>query len=455
MGSTAAFDKHPQSQERGITLDLGFSVFFLDVPPHFRAAGVTADKLQVTLVDCPGHASLIRTIMGGAQIIDTMMLVVDVTKGMQTQTAEGLVVGEILTDSLFVVLNKCDLLPADSRAAQIDKMRTRMLKTLSGTRFGGAVPVAAVSAAPGANSEAAAEGLPELLAVLSAHLKVPRRDPNGAFLFAIDHCFAIRGQGTVLTGTVLAGSVEVNQTIEVPALKVQKKVKSMQMFRKPVTRAVQGDRVGICVTQLDADLLERGLAAAPGSVPCMSAAVVRVTKVRYFKAPVLSKTKFHVTIGHSTVMASAVFFQAVSGAPTAAAAASASDQFLVEQQYLYQPELLDADPAQSQAAWWCLLEFESEVFCPPHSMVIGSRLDVDTSRSDANSTKCRIAFSGRISAPVDATLRGQLRVFKVKTREGAIERVADDYTIICKDMFKKRHRPHAVSQSQGGAKSSR
>uniref|UniRef100_A0A3B3DT73 Tr-type G domain-containing protein n=1 Tax=Oryzias melastigma TaxID=30732 RepID=A0A3B3DT73_ORYME len=65
--STAAFDKNPQSRERGITLDLGFSSFTVDCPDHLRDGGVLKpyDSLQFTLVDCPGHASLIRTIIGG------------------------------------------------------------------------------------------------------------------------------------------------------------------------------------------------------------------------------------------------------------------------------------------------------------------------------------------------------------------------------------------------------
>ena len=64
--STAAFDKNPQSRERGITLDLGFSSFTVDLPDHLRdSGGQQYDNLQFTLVDCPGHASLIRTIIGG------------------------------------------------------------------------------------------------------------------------------------------------------------------------------------------------------------------------------------------------------------------------------------------------------------------------------------------------------------------------------------------------------
>jgi selenocysteine-specific elongation factor len=63
VASTACFDKNPQSKERGITLDLGFSSFQVDIPDHLKGNGYT--KLQFTLVDCPGHASLIRTIIGG------------------------------------------------------------------------------------------------------------------------------------------------------------------------------------------------------------------------------------------------------------------------------------------------------------------------------------------------------------------------------------------------------
>lgn len=86
MASTASLDKSPQSKERGITLDLGFSCFTTLVPEGLQEK-VKKKYLQFTLVDCPGHASLIRTIIGGAQIIDMMFLVVDINKGIQTQTA--------------------------------------------------------------------------------------------------------------------------------------------------------------------------------------------------------------------------------------------------------------------------------------------------------------------------------------------------------------------------------
>lgn len=121
VSSTAAFDKTPQSKQRGITLDLGFSSFSIPIPDHLKSQCYT-DNLQVTLVDCPGHASLIRTIIGGAQIIDMVLLVVDATKGIQTQTAECIVVAEITCDRMVVVLNKIDMIEASERKTCLNKV---------------------------------------------------------------------------------------------------------------------------------------------------------------------------------------------------------------------------------------------------------------------------------------------------------------------------------------------
>jgi selenocysteine-specific elongation factor len=80
------------------------------------------------------------------------------------------------------------------------------------------------------------------------------------------------------------------------------------MFHKPVNSIARGDRAGVCVTQLNPKLVERGLAAAPGSVPTFSAAIAAVDKVRFYAAAVPSKQKYHVIVGHATVMAEATFF---------------------------------------------------------------------------------------------------------------------------------------------------
>ena len=84
----------------------------------------------------------------------------------------------------------------------------------------------------------------------------------------------------------------------------------MQMFHKPVRSAQQGDRMGMCVTNLDPKLIERGIATTPGTVSLLSTVICLVRKVRFFKQNCRSGSKFHVSIGHTTVTATATFFGA-------------------------------------------------------------------------------------------------------------------------------------------------
>ena len=137
------------------------------------------------------------------------------------------------------------------------------------------------------------------------------RGTNKGFLFAIDHCFQIKGQGTVITGTVLSGKTKVGDTIELPALKQEKKIKSMQMFRKPVSEVKQGDRVGICLAQLDASLIERGIAAKPGSLKASDFAILIVRRVPYYVGEVKTKAKLHISIGHQTTIGVVTFFSCI------------------------------------------------------------------------------------------------------------------------------------------------
>lgn len=440
--STAAFDKNPQSRERGITLDLGFSSFTVDLPEHLKdSAGERYDSLQFTLVDCPGHASLIRTIIGGAQIIDLMMLVVDVVKGVQTQTAECLLIGELTCQRMVVILNKIDLLPENKRQSAVDKMTKRLHKTLENTRFKDC-PVIAVAAKPGGPEAADTEepqGVSELIQLLKQQTYLPQRDASGDLLMAVDHCFSIRGQGTVMTGTVLQGALSINDTLEIPTLKVTKKVKSIQMFRKPVSMAMQGDRVGVCVTQFDPKLLERGVVCTPGSLRTLFAAVISIRKIGYFKGSLSTRTKFHITVGHETVMAKVTFF----GLPPALANAeptSLETPFYFDREYFYQDEYLSGqgeggtgpDPEQ-----WALLEFERPVTCPSLCLVIGSKLD-----TDIHANTCRLAFQGRLLQGFEEKNYSEsglprLRIYKSKQKEGQVERVTDDYTVIGRSLFKK------------------
>ena len=488
--STASLDKHPQSTERGITLDLGFSSFMAPVPENLKH--LPYDEIQFTLVDCPGHASLIKTVLGGAQIIDVMMLVVDVNKGIQTQTAECLVVGEITTSELLVVMNKTDMIEEASRADKIAKMTARLSNTFKATKFKECemVPVAArpggaVDMSAGGEPPVGVDALVERLMtrVERAHARRERRKKD-AFLFAVDHCFPIKGQGTVLTGTVLSGKCAVGDVIELPNLKLEKKVKSMQMFKRPVQSCERGDRLGMCITQLDHNLMERGLVASPGSVPTFNAAVVTAEKIRFFKQTVGSKMRFHVTVGHATVMATAEFFGEVpaDGAGETATvedaerllravsldvsgSGGADDEaervsFSYEREYKYCSVLetagevrkRDADAGEAGAAdlaaasaragdtpafaTWAVLVFDQHITCPEDSLYIASRFD-----ADIHQNTCRLAFHGRLVRAIDLekTPDGvrRIKAFKMKQREGTVERFVDERSVIGKGMFKK------------------
>ncbi|XP_050074390.1 selenocysteine-specific elongation factor [Anopheles maculipalpis] len=418
IASTAAFDKNPQSQERGITLDLGFSALQVDLPSHIREQCTAQgyEKLQYTFVDCPGHASLIRTIIGGAQIIDLMLLVIDSEKGIQPQTAECLIICELTCRKMIVVLNKIDALRDPT---QKQKTLTRLRKGIGGVvskMSFDETPLVAISAATG-------ENVSELIETMRSKSFIPQRNPDLPFMFAVDHCFAIKGQGTVCTGTVLQGTVSVNDGIEIPKLKLQRKVKSIQMFRKSYQTIRQGDRAGICITQFDPKSLERGIVCASNYVHHVYAAVVRLCSVKYYKRPIKSKAKFHITCGYETVVATILLFS------------GEEESFSYTQQYEYVEEI--ANDQDQQRHIFALLEFETPVLAFENVLIIGSKLD-----SDVHAADCRIAFSGRLAHTIrdckyTETILPELQIYKHKTKTGSIQRVVNENELIAVGLFKK------------------
>ncbi|XP_017060978.1 selenocysteine-specific elongation factor [Drosophila ficusphila] len=416
ISSTAAFDKNPQSVERGITLDLGFSGLLVDPPANFSQG----EQLQFTFVDCPGHASLIRTIIGGAQIIDLMLLVVDAQKGIQTQTAECLIIGELLQKKLIVVINKIDVYPEDQRESKLEKLRSRLAKTLEATSFSGEVPMYSVSALEGTNITELRNGLREAFFQ-------PVRNVSDPLLMYVDHCFGIKGQGTVCTGTLLQGRVQVNDVIELPALGEQRKVKSMQMFRQNVTSASMGDRIGLCVTQFNAKLLERGIITQPGYIKPIYAVCLQLKPIRYYKHAIKSKSKLHISVGHDTIMANVTLFRDMDNPST---------EFQLDKEYEYVEEIQTAEVLPTEIVF-ALLQFETPVLTPPNSTLIASKLDMDV-----HSSSCRLAFWGRISWQTQSSKYIQdelpkLRVFKRKQKVGNIQRVVNANEVIVQNLFKK------------------
>lgn len=216
----------------------------------------------------------------------------------------------------------------------------------------------------------------------------------------------------------------------------------MQMFHTPVTYAMQGDRVGICVTQFDPKLLERGLICTPESLHTIHAAIISLKKIQYFRGALQTKAKFHITVGHETVMGRVMFF---SPAPADFNAEIQEDIFDLEKDYLYQEEYLSKDSSSSEEnkendqaggvqlprQQWALLEFEKPVTCPKLCLVIGSKLD-----TDIHANTCRLAFHGVLLQGMEdknytETFLPKLKVYKLKHKEGQVERVSRLLNALC------------------------
>ncbi len=256
IASTASFDRTGSEKATGRTIELGFSAFLVKMPDWLIAKHKVAEKFEYilfTIVDCPGHATLIRTVLSGASIMDQMILVIDINKGIQVQTAECIVVGELLfsADSIIVALNKMDLhLPdADKKereAALAKKINAFREKVFAKTIFGSKLPMIPVSAAPrttvGDSIELLLpEGMDTLVGALLQNLQIPKRyteeKKKSPFICATDHAYQLKGKGKVMTGTILSGGLEVGDAFQVASTKLVHKVKGIQIFHRNVKRA--------------------------------------------------------------------------------------------------------------------------------------------------------------------------------------------------------------------------
>jgi len=211
-------DRLPEEKARGITIDLGFA--FLE----------EAGDLVIEIVDVPGHERFVRNMLAGAGGIDLALLVVAADEGVMPQTREHLAICQILRiKSGLVVLSKADLAEPD----WIELVRDDVRRAVAGTFLAGA-PIVPVSVKTGA-------GLPELRAALADLARaVPARiriGPRGSRSTGV---FTVKGFGTVVTGTLVAGRLAVDEKVEVYPRGVQSKVRGLQVHGHAVDRATAG-----------------------------------------------------------------------------------------------------------------------------------------------------------------------------------------------------------------------
>lgn len=275
--STAGLDKHPQSKDRGITIDIGFTAFELH-------------EYLVVLVDAPGHADLISNAVAAANIIDVAILVIAANEGPMVQTGEHILILENFGVDLIVALNKVDLV----NQQELEKVSQKIRNILKSTRFENAqiIPVSAKMN----------QGIEDLKAVLYSILKPPVRNTEGPFRMPIDHAFPIKGAGTVLTGTINRGRITVGDTIEIVPIGLGGKIKSIQIFKENLPSASAGDRVGISIPGLDSQKIYRGCyAATPDTLIKTNKISVKAHLTELFKGTLTPKMQVHVTVGMPTV----------------------------------------------------------------------------------------------------------------------------------------------------------
>ncbi|MHA2069680.1 MAG: selenocysteine-specific translation elongation factor [Candidatus Thorarchaeota archaeon] len=281
--STAGLDKHPQAKQRGITIDLGFTMF-------------TLGDFLVTLVDAPGHADLIRSVVAGANIIDAAILVVAADEGAQIQTGEHVVVLRSMgIENLIVAITKSDT--ADP--PRIDAVERQMKDIVEGARFTD-VGFATISAKTG-------EGLEHLRELLLGKLKAQKRQVAGPFLMPIDHAFTVKGHGTVVTGTVLRGKMSAGATVQLSPQNDIARVRSIQTFGEQRSETAAGDRVGLNIPDIDHRIVKRGnYLTEPGQLTHSRNIIVSLQKNGLYRGRVTKGLIVSATVGMPSVTAEIV-----------------------------------------------------------------------------------------------------------------------------------------------------
>ena len=439
IASTAAFDKNPQSKERGLTLDLGFSALYLKTPISLKKYFPNniklnkSDFIQITIVDCPGHASLIKTVIAGSSIIDTMILVIDAIKGIQTQTVECIVLSEILCEKITIAFNKIDLLKNDNEI----KIKIGKLENIfSKSKFGNDISIIPISTLN--KDDNAIKNLLKsvLLCINFENLDNKNNDNLLAF---IDHCFKIKNKGTIITGTIIKGSVKVNDEVFFPELMDKKQVKEIQIFKKSVKFANKGDRVGMLIKNLDNDKLERTIICSPSSNECIltEGGLFFIKKIKLFKSELISGNKYYLMIGNQGVNAKCLFFSNndekdifnIFDMKNIKNSKIDINKFY-NKEYSYIPEIKVEENNEYELAF---IKFDQKTIIPNNMIFLGSKIDIDITQKTN-----RLAFYGKMFDNNIKNIVDKLKIFKMKVKEGKILRLVDDDKIaIVKGLFKK------------------
>jgi elongation factor Tu len=252
----------------------------IDKAPEERARGITISTAHVEYetanrhyahVDCPGHADYVKNMITGAAQMDGAILVVSAADGPMPQTREHILLArQVGVPALVVFMNKVDLVD-DPELIELVEMEVREL--LSSYQFpGDDIPIikgSAVMALNDKNPEQGENAVLELMAAVDAYIPQPERAMDRPFLMPVEDVFSISGRGTVVTGRVERGVINVGEEVEIVGLKntVKTIVTGVEMFRKLLDRGQAGDNIGALLRGTKREDVERGqVLAKPGSI---------------------------------------------------------------------------------------------------------------------------------------------------------------------------------------------
>ena len=260
-GEAVAFegiDNAPEEKERGITIATSHVEY-------------NSDNRHYAHVDCPGHADYVKNMITGAAQMDGAILVVSAADGPMPQTREHILLArQVGVPALVVFLNKVDQVD-DAELLELVEMEVREL--LSSYEFpGDDIPIisgSALAALEDRDDAIGKESILKLMAAVDEYIPQPDRPIDQPFLMPIEDVFSISGRGTVVTGRVESGVVNVNDEIEIIGIRDTQKTicTGVEMFRKLLDRGEAGDNIGALLRGTKRDEVERGqVVAAPGSI---------------------------------------------------------------------------------------------------------------------------------------------------------------------------------------------
>lgn len=279
-------DRWEEEQRRGITIDLGFTYF--DLPGGDRAG----------IIDVPGHEKFINNMVAGVVGMDLVLLVVAADEGIMPQTREHVDILNLLgIEKSIIVLNKCDLVDEE----WLELVEEEIKEELEGT-FLERAPVVKVSAVTG-------EGLPALVELID-HMtsdELVQKDIHTIPRLPIDRAFSLSGFGTVITGTLVSGTIRKEDTLEMYPIEKESKIRSIQVHGEDRPACYAGQRVAINLSNIKKKEIQRGcVLASPGSMKTADLLDVRLNVLESSMRVLANHSRLHFFTGTSEILCRAV-----------------------------------------------------------------------------------------------------------------------------------------------------